>query len=70
MPDELNTPLFEALPPADLPDDLPPLDLPPEGDAPPSVAVADWQVAQLRVPPHSLEAESSVLGGLPLDNGT
>jgi len=30
--------------------------------------VADRQVAQLRVPPHSLEAESSVLGGLLLDN--
>jgi replicative DNA helicase len=29
----------------------------------------DRQVAQLRVPPHSLEAESSVLGGLLLDNG-
>ncbi|MCK9515187.1 MAG: replicative DNA helicase [Ottowia sp.] len=29
----------------------------------------DPQIAQLRVPPHSLEAESSVLGGLLLDNG-
>ncbi len=29
----------------------------------------DRQVAQLRIPPHSLEAESSVLGGLLLDNG-
>jgi replicative DNA helicase len=28
----------------------------------------DSQVAQLRVPPHSIEAESSVLGGLLLDN--
>ena len=28
----------------------------------------DRQVAQLRVPPHSLEAESSVIGGLLLDN--
>ncbi len=28
----------------------------------------DEQVARLRVPPHSLEAESSVLGGLLLDN--
>jgi len=28
----------------------------------------DPQVAQLRVPPHSIEAESSVLGGLLLDN--
>ena len=31
--------------------------------------LADSQVAQLRVPPHSVEAESSVLGGLLLDNG-
>ena len=30
---------------------------------------ADSQVAKLRVPPHSIEAESSVLGGLLLDNG-
>ncbi len=30
---------------------------------------ADREVAQLRVPPHSIEAESSVLGGLLLDNG-
>jgi replicative DNA helicase len=30
---------------------------------------ADRQVAQLRIPPHSIEAESSVLGGLLLDNG-
>ena len=37
---------------ADLGDDLP----------------TDRQVAQLRIPPHSLEAESSVLGGLLLDN--
>src|SRR5574343_186025 len=29
---------------------------------------ADHQVAHLRVPPHSIEAESSVLGGLLLDN--
>ncbi|MBX9871825.1 MAG: replicative DNA helicase [Burkholderiaceae bacterium] len=29
----------------------------------------DRQIAQLRVPPHSIEAESSVLGGLLLDNG-
>ncbi len=28
----------------------------------------DAQVAQLRIPPHSIEAESSVLGGLLLDN--
>ena len=28
----------------------------------------DSQIAQLRVPPHSVEAESSVLGGLLLDN--
>lgn len=30
---------------------------------------SDEPVAQLRVPPHSIEAESSVLGGLLLDNG-
>jgi replicative DNA helicase len=29
----------------------------------------DHQIAQLRIPPHSIEAESSVLGGLLLDNG-
>jgi replicative DNA helicase len=29
----------------------------------------DHQLAQLRIPPHSIEAESSVLGGLLLDNG-
>ncbi|MDF1483679.1 replicative DNA helicase [Ramlibacter sp. H39-3-26] len=29
----------------------------------------DSQVAKLRIPPHSIEAESSVLGGLLLDNG-
>jgi replicative DNA helicase len=29
----------------------------------------DGAIAQLRVPPHSIEAESSVLGGLLLDNG-
>ena len=28
---------------------------------------ADRQVAKLRIPPHSIEAESSVLGGLLLD---
>ncbi|GLP95719.1 replicative DNA helicase [Paraferrimonas sedimenticola] len=32
-----------------------------------SVAQRDAQVAQLKVPPHSLEAEQSVLGGLMLD---
>lgn len=31
---------------------------------------SDRQVAQLRIPPHSLEAESSVLGGLLLDNAS
>jgi replicative DNA helicase len=30
---------------------------------------SDFQVARLRIPPHSIEAESSVLGGLLLDNG-
>ncbi len=34
-----------------------------------SPAVRDQDIAQLRIPPHSLEAESSVLGGLLLDNG-
>ncbi len=34
----------------------------------PSSYPADQQVAQLRIPPHSIEAESSVLGGLLLDN--
>ena len=29
---------------------------------------SDKQIAQLRIPPHSVEAESSVLGGLLLDN--
>ena len=29
---------------------------------------SDRQIAQLRVPPHSIEAESSVIGGLLLDN--
>ena len=29
---------------------------------------ADQQIAQLRIPPHSMEAESSVLGGFLLDN--
>ena len=32
------------------------------------LSISDRQVAQLRIPPHSLEAESSVLGGLLLDN--
>ncbi len=41
---------------------FPPLD---EADALPA---PDPQAAQLRVPPHSIEAESSVLGGLLLDN--
>jgi replicative DNA helicase len=30
--------------------------------------IPDRQIAQLRIPPHSIEAESSVLGGLLLDN--
>jgi replicative DNA helicase len=37
----------------------------PEFEENPSV---DRQLAQLRIPPHSLEAESSVIGGLLLDN--
>ena len=40
--------------------------------SPPSTVADDYgkdqQVAQLRIPPHSIEAESSVLGGLLLDN--
>ncbi len=36
---------------------------------PPSASSNDPQLAQLRIPPHSVEAESSVLGGLMLDNG-
>jgi replicative DNA helicase len=35
----------------------------------PSELSSDSQIAKLRVPPHSIEAESSVLGGLLLDNG-
>ncbi len=31
-------------------------------------SIPDAQIANLRIPPHSLEAESSVLGGLLLDN--
>lgn len=34
----------------------------------PPAAAPDQQVAQLRIPPHSIEAEQSVLGGLLLDN--
>ena len=33
-----------------------------------SAVSQDQQISQLRVPPHSIEAESSVLGGLLLDN--
>ncbi len=33
-----------------------------------SASSRDRQIAQLRIPPHSIEAESSVLGGLLLDN--
>ncbi|MBS0449172.1 MAG: replicative DNA helicase [Proteobacteria bacterium] len=35
---------------------------------PPPAAQADDEVARLRIPPHSIEAEQSVLGGLLLDN--
>ena len=42
---------------------FPPLD--DQGFAPSS---PDREIAKLRVPPHSIEAESSVLGGLLLDN--
>ncbi len=34
----------------------------------PSIGSPDPQIAALRVPPHSIEAEQSVLGGLMLDN--
>jgi replicative DNA helicase len=47
---------------------MPPLedfDAPDDGFFPPP---SDREVAQLRVPPHSVESESSVLGGLLLDN--
>jgi len=33
-----------------------------------SAAHPDDEVAKLRIPPHSVEAEQSVLGGLLLDN--
>ena len=36
----------------------------------PGDAGPDRQVTQLRIPPHSIEAESSVLGGLLLDNAS
>ena len=32
--------------------------------------IKDKQIDELKVPPHSLEAEQSVLGGLLLDNET
>ena len=34
----------------------------------PSAVRPDDDIARLRVPPHSIEAEQSVLGGLLLDN--
>ncbi len=43
---------------------FPPIDEQFSADAP-----MDREVAKLRVPPHSIEAESSVIGGLLLDNG-
>jgi replicative DNA helicase len=43
-----------------------PTSLPPQSSA--SSARPDDEVARLRVPPHSIEAEQSVLGGLLLDN--
>ncbi len=45
---------------------MPPLDL--DDAFAPLLPAGDQQVAQLRVPPHSMESESSVLGGLLLDN--
>ncbi|CAB5656128.1 Replicative DNA helicase [Delftia tsuruhatensis] len=47
---------------------MPPLDLDDDAFAPLPSGEHDQQVAQLRVPPHSMESESSVLGGLLLDN--
>ncbi|RYF38594.1 MAG: replicative DNA helicase, partial [Comamonadaceae bacterium] len=44
---------------------FPPLE---ESSYVPPAPPPDREVAQLRVPPHSIEAESSVLGGLLLDN--
>ena len=35
----------------------------------PTSGFSDPQIAQLRIPPHSIEGESSVLGGLLLENG-
>ncbi|MFM2330055.1 MAG: hypothetical protein RLZZ494_2158, partial [Pseudomonadota bacterium] len=37
--------------------------------SPSSAGGRDDELARLRVPPHSIEAEQSVLGGLLLDNG-
>ena len=37
---------------------------------PSSMPAGDADVARLRIPPHSYEAEQSVLGGLLLDNST
>jgi len=54
-------PLESDVLPVDLPHDAP--DMPPDYPG-------DGEVARLRIPPHSLEAESSVLGGLLLDNNT
>ncbi len=43
--------------------------LPPEFEAPAARAGGDFSdIAQLKVPPHSLEAEQSVLGGLMIAN--
>jgi replicative DNA helicase len=39
-------------------------------DSPPDFPEMDAEVEQLRVPPHSLQAEQSVIGGLMLDNST
>ena len=41
---------------------------PRRGDFPNQNKQIDPAIAQLRVPPHSIEAEQSVLGGLLLDN--
>jgi replicative DNA helicase len=45
-----------------------PRDRPPPSDGPPEPPRHDEDISRLRLPPHSVEAEQSVLGGLLLDN--
>jgi replicative DNA helicase len=42
----------------------------PGPDAQAAQAAQDRQVAALKLPPHSIEAEQSLIGGLLLDNST